>query len=52
LSRPLYVNDPEACRNFWVEKVDMLEEDDMADNQGTRSFAFSDPEGHWFAVTQ
>src|SRR5262245_18151803 len=25
---------------------------DIADHQGTMSFAFSDPEGRWFAVTQ
>jgi lactoylglutathione lyase len=25
---------------------------DVGDHQGTPSFAFSDPEGHWFAVTQ
>ena len=24
---------------------------DVGDHQGTPSFAFSDPEGHWFAVT-
>ena len=25
---------------------------DVGDHQGTQSFAFSDPEGRWFAVTQ
>ena len=25
---------------------------DVGDHQGTASFAFSDPEGRWFAVTQ
>jgi lactoylglutathione lyase len=25
---------------------------DVGEHQGTPSFAFSDPEGHWFAVTQ
>lgn len=25
---------------------------DVGEHQGTRSFAFSDPEGRWFAVTQ
>ena len=40
----LYVNDTEACRRFWVEQVGM--------HGGTRSFAFSDPEGRWFAVTR
>jgi lactoylglutathione lyase len=113
----LYVNDAEACREFWVEKIGMVEKrrseaggstiaqvgfadqpfafelvplelmkdnpdgldlatpsiaftvDDLevtraalvrrgvqatevADHQGTPSFAFSDPEGRWFAVTQ
>ena len=113
----LYVNDAEACRGFWVEKIGMVEKrrsetgqfaivqvgfadqpfafelvplelmkenpdgldlatpsiaftvDDLAathdklvergveatdvgDHQGTPSFAFSDPEGRWFAVTQ
>jgi lactoylglutathione lyase len=112
----LYVNDPEACRRFWIDQVGMVEKDRtevgdfsvvqvgfadqafafelvplamMADNpygldlatpsialqvddldaarvqlvdhgvtameigehSGVRSFAFSDPEGHWFAVT-
>ena len=113
----LYVNDAEACRRFWVEKIGMAEKrrsgagtftitqvgfadqpfafelvplelmkenpdgldlatpsiafsvDDLGathdalvesgvqatevgDHQGTPSFAFSDPEGRWFAVTQ
>jgi lactoylglutathione lyase len=112
----LYVNDAEACRSFWVDKVGMVEKSRMAagpfaivqvgfadqdfsfelvplelmkdnpdgldlatpsiafnvdnldathatlagrgvqvsdigDRGGTRSFAFSDPEGRWFAVT-
>ena len=111
----LYVNDAEACRRFWVEKIGMVEKrrsgagtftitqvgfadqpfafelvplelmkenpdgldpatpsiafsvDDLGathdalvgsgvqatevgDHQGTPSFAFSDPEGRWFAV--
>ena len=25
---------------------------DVGDHEGTRTFAFSDPEGRWFAVTQ
>jgi len=25
---------------------------DVGEHSGTQSFAFSDPEGHWFAVTQ
>jgi len=113
----LYVNDAEACRRFWVERIGMVEKrrtgvgdftivqvgfadqpfafelvplelmkdnpdgldlttpsiafqvDDLeaaherlagrgveatevSDHQGTPSFAFSDPEGRWFAVTQ
>ena len=112
----LYVNDAEACRQFWVEQVGMVEKrraaagafeiiqvgfadqgfafelvplelmrdnpdgldlatpsiafevEDLAaahdelvgrgvqatevgEHGGTPSFAFSDPEGHWFAVT-
>lgn len=112
----LYVNDPEACRRFWVEQVGMIEKDrkefggysivqvgfadqrfafelvplammadnpdgldlatpsialqaddldearsqllergvtamEIGDHGGIRSFAFSDPEGRWFAVT-
>ena len=111
----LYVNDAEACRAFWIERVGMVEKrrndaagstivqvgfadqpfafelvplalmqdnpdgldlatpsiafqvDDLAaahaqltgrgveatdvsEHEGTPSFAFSDPEGHWFAV--
>jgi lactoylglutathione lyase len=111
----LYVDDPDACRRFWVEQIGMVEKrsyeaggstiaqvgfadqsfafelvplalmkdnpdgldlatpsiafsvddldathadlvgrgvqaSDVADHQGTASFAFSDPEGHWFAV--
>ena len=111
----LYVNDTEACRAFWVDKVGMVEKDrveangfmipkvgfegqpfafqlvplammaanpdgldlatpsicfhvddleatraafagrgvtatEVGDHHGTRSFAFSDPEGRWFAV--
>ena len=112
----LYIDDPEACRQFWIEQVGMVEKDRtefgdfviakvgfadqpfafelvplamMADNPyglnlgspsvalqaedletahaqligrgvtvmeigehgGVRSFAFSDPEGRWFAMT-
>lgn len=112
----LYVTDPDLCRNFWIERVGMVEKQRsehgefvvsqigfadqdfafelvplamMADNpygldlatpsiafkvddleaaherlaehhvevmeigehSGVRSFAFSDPEGRWFAVT-
>src|SRR5262245_49786467 len=113
----LYVNDAEACRRFWIEKIGMIEKrsaevggftitqvgfadqdfvfelvplglmkdnpddldlatpsialrvDDLqathstlvgrgvqatevGEHSGTPSFAFADPEGHWFAVTQ
>ena len=113
----LYVNDVEACRRFWIERIGMVEKrrteaegfsiaqvgfadqpfafelvplelmkdnpdnlnlgmpsiafrvgdlqathddlvgrgvqaTDVGEHQGTPSFAFSDPEGHWFAVTQ
>ena len=113
----LYVNDAEACRRFWVERIGMVEKrrtgvgdftivqvgfadqpfafelvplelmrdnpdgldlampsiafhvvdleathdmliergvqaSDVGEHEGTPSFAFSDPEGHWFAVTQ
>jgi len=113
----LYVNDVEACRAFWVERIGMVEQrrtevgaltivrvgfadqafafelvplelmknnpdnlnlatpsiafrvDDLeathatlvgrgvqatavGEHSGTPSFAFADPEGHWFAVTQ
>lgn len=112
----LYVDDPEACREFWVEQIGMVEKhrsaagdftiiqvgfadqafafelvplalmqdnpdgldlatpsiafrvDDLqgthdtlvasgvqasevGEHGGTPSFAFADPEGHWFAVT-
>lgn len=113
----LYVNDAEACRRFWVERIGMVEKrrteaggleiaqvgfadqpfafelvplelmkdnpdnldlgtpsiafavddldaahaalvgrgvqaTDVGEHEGTPSFAFSDPEGRWFAVTQ
>jgi lactoylglutathione lyase len=113
----LYVNDAEACRRFWVERIGMVEKrrtaagdhaivqvgfadqpfafelvplelmkdnpdgldlatpsiafhvddlgathatlvergvqaSDVGEHQGTPSFAFSDPEGRWFAVTR
>ena len=113
----LYVNDADACRSFWVDKIGMVEKSrsaagdvtiaqvgfadqsfvfelvplalmqdnpdslnlgtpsiafhvndleathtdlvargvqvtDVGEHGGTPSFAFSDPEGHWFAVTQ
>ena len=113
----LYVNDPEACRTFWIDQIGMVEKrtseaghfaiaevgfadqpfafelvplalmqdnpdgldlampsiafrvddlevahadlvgrgvqaTDVGEHQGTPSFAFADPEGHWFAVTR
>ena len=113
----LYVDDAEACRQFWIERIGMVEKSrseagaftiarvgfaeqpfafelvpmammqanedgldlaapsiaftvedlesahadlvgrgveatDVGDHGGTRSFAFSDPEGRWFAVIQ
>jgi lactoylglutathione lyase len=113
----LYVNDPDACRSFWVDKLGMVEKSrmdagsfaivqvgfadqefsfelvplglmkdnpdgldlatpsiafvvddleathddlqargvevtDVGEHGGTPSFAFSDPEGRWFAVTR
>ena len=113
----LYVDDAEACRSFWVERIGMVEKrrseaggftifrvgfakqpfalelvpmammkdnpdgldlatpsiafhvddleashadlvrqgvesTDVGEHEGTRSFAFADPEGRWFAVTQ
>jgi len=44
----LYVNDAEACRTFFGRGVQAT---DVAEHPGTPSFAFADPEGHWFAVT-
>ena len=113
----LYVNDVEACRKFWIDRIGMVEKrssdaggytlaqvgfadqpfafelvplelmkdnpdgldlgtpsiafrvddlqathdtlagrgvhvSDVGEHSGTPSFAFADPEGHWFAVTQ
>jgi len=113
----LYVNDVEACRRFWIDRIGMVEKrssdaggyalaqvgfadqpfafelvplalmadnpdgldlgtpsiafhvvdleathdmliergvqaSDVGEHEGTPSFAFSDPEGHWFAVTR
>ncbi|MFL5647278.1 MAG: VOC family protein [Chloroflexota bacterium] len=44
------VDDLEAARADLVRRG--VEATDVADHQGTPSFAFSDPEGRWFAVTQ
>ena len=45
----LHVDDLEAARAQLVEKgVTAME---IGEHGGVRSFAFSDPEGRWFAVT-
>ena len=44
------VDDLEAARADLVTRG--VEATEVADHQGTASFAFSDPEGRWFAVTQ
>ena len=44
------VDDLETTRAALVERGVVATE--VGDHQGTASFAFSDPEGHWFAVTQ
>jgi hypothetical protein len=50
----LHANDAEACRQLWVERVGMVEKrrDEVGEHQGMWNFAFSDPEGRWFAVTR
>ena len=44
------VDDLEATRAALVSRG--VQATDVGDHQGTASFAFSDPEGRWFAVTQ
>lgn len=44
------VEDLEAVRATLVGRGVLATE--VGEHQGTRSFAFSDPEGRWFAVTQ
>jgi lactoylglutathione lyase len=44
------VDDLETTRAELVGRG--VEATDVAEQSGTPSFAFSDPEGHWFAVTQ
>jgi lactoylglutathione lyase len=44
------VDDLEATRAALVERG--VEATDVGEHEGTPSFAFSDPEGHWFAVTR
>src|SRR5262245_56122967 len=45
-----HVDDLEATHATLVERG--VRTTDIGDHGGTRSFAFSDPEGRWFAVTQ
>jgi catechol 2,3-dioxygenase-like lactoylglutathione lyase family enzyme len=44
------VDDLEAARATLVGHG--VQATEVGDHQGTRSFAFSDPEGRWFAVSQ
>ena len=45
-----HVDDLEATRVALVGRG--VEATDVGEHQGIRSFAFADPEGRWFAVTQ
>jgi lactoylglutathione lyase len=45
-----YVDDLEAAHAALVERG--VQATDVTEHEGTPSFAFSDPEGRWFAVTQ
>lgn len=45
-----HVDDLEATHAALVGRG--VEATDVGEHQGIRSFAFSDPEGHWFAVTR
>ena len=44
------VDDLAATHDTLVDRG--VQATDVGDHQGTPSFAFSDPEGRWFAVTQ
>ena len=44
------VDDLEAARAALVGRG--VQATDVGEHEGTASFAFSDPEGRWFAVTQ
>ena len=44
------VDDLRAAHAELVERG--VQASDVGDHAGTPSFAFADPEGHWFAVTQ
>ncbi len=43
------VADLQAAHDTLVERG--VQATDVSDHEGTPSFAFADPEGHWFAVT-
>jgi lactoylglutathione lyase len=45
-----HVDDLEAARANLVERG--VQATEVGERHGTRSFAFSDPEGRWFAVTR
>ena len=45
-----YVDDLEATHAELVGRG--VQATDVGEHEGTPSFAFSDPEGHWFAVAQ
>jgi catechol 2,3-dioxygenase-like lactoylglutathione lyase family enzyme len=44
------VDDLEATRGALVGRG--VQATDVSEHEGTPSFAFADPEGHWFAVTE
>ena len=46
----LRVDDLQAAHATFVSRG--VQATEVGDHSGTPSFAFSDPEGHWFAVTQ
>ena len=45
-----HVDDLEATRTRLVQRG--VQATEIAEHFGVRSFAFCDPEGHWFAVTR
>ena len=45
-----HVDDLEATRARWVARG--VNATEVGDHHGMRTFAFSDPEGRWFAVTR
>lgn len=54
----LCVDDVELCRRFWIDRIGMVEKSviEAGGHEVARvgfadqPFAFSDPEGRWFAV--